>query len=1764
MFEKIILFSCLAVGNLYCTDSSCTSCISNYVLLESSCLSVCPTGYDLVQASNSCQVSSSAELFYLAFYRFLQFTASSIGDFQNSSGLSFNDSSQSSPIPTKDRGFYFPKGSQLYSTTSWIIAPSFSLSLYINILEDGEILKFKINNTTIIKLKSISGVLNFSALYTDCSSNKQYIKSIYYTYTSNWNYLVIYHNQKNNSNYILFNNVVATPSAYEFRADSDAIAVIGGSFKGFISQLLFLNTFDIYTYLFNALPTCISYQFYSSTSCNNCTTNTWPWCVRNASNSICYSANCSSCIGYGYSECLACSNGNIAPDCSTNSVCKTSAGTFNCTSCTSSHTLIDGLCLRLPYKYNVSALNTPIVNINFANIAQFYGDLFQSGANSATYSPFNNPEADDPLSVKSRGIYFNGVSSYLTTNTSISLNYKFSLAFWTYAMNDKRIFHANGISLHSSGYYMISLGAIEENQIYLLSDKYTLNINQWSFYSLTIGFVSGTTNLIFSINLVESFNSYDGDYYDNPSGILALASNSNGYQGFMYSFVLWNTDIYDFSDQYNVCGTNLNATCLWNCSVDQYYNSLENECSSCDSTCTAGCSTWASCNQCLNQSCGVCTNFNSTCISNGYNPCLNGFVLNQNNQCCLNNCDNCNYFDVYECIRCAYSYLLLNQICVSECPPGYIETAGSCISSLNPIINITLNEIQDKVIDANSGIIFSTGVNTEFYPSGTSSDPIPVMGRGYYFNSTSYMTSSEFMLPFNFTITFFIKAAFTSIASESYGIILTKNNLQICLQSSLITLISGASYNFTWSYPTVWSIFNVYIYANDTGIIINGISENSKTYVIGSNFFQDSLSTLILGNDSNSFTGFLWNFQIYSTIITSTSFFSLTLCNSSITTNCLWNCDLNQYFNGANCQNCNQVCTHGCRSSSTCSLCANPICLNCSDYESGCTECYESAIFIDNQCTCNNNYYWNSSTLKCENCDISCKNCTGYGNLECTSCNNNAALYTNGSCLCVTGHYWNGSLCNSCDKTCLNCSGSQNTNCINCPLNSELQINNECVCIAGYYWNNSCIYNSGFFEGSSCDKTCLTCSGNSFYECLSCSNYLLNIVCLSSCPLGYYKNMNKCMQTSTTTPAIKYLFDDIQSIYLDKIQQLPAKAGSNNSTLQNLDSTDPIPAYQRGLYFTGNGSYLSLPYQKNGILLLGMQFYISIWLNPYSLSNQLLFKGNSSSLIYSSDILNLNLITKIKLNNIHYSFPSSNSLILKEWNHALLITGYAKSTTISFVINNHQDEIYTADSPFMDYIDDLLYVGSNSLFSEFFKGFIYSIEIYLNYPQLSSIVAEGSCGSCNVCLPSNACIPNCNITMFINQSTLECSSCPLECKNGCKHNNNCNLCQDAYCISCTSYDQYSCITCISGYELINSACFPCNSLSYYDTATKTCKICTNLCDGCVSEYNCTSCKENSFLNLQNECVCNKGYNLSNGICIRNQFDVILTISSTNIVTLAFTDTLEYKLSNNVFLLSINGLIQKFTVVNQDNSTVLLIVDFIANVNQGDKLLIQITELILSTSNSILLAQNLTTALFATSISTTAIQAAQVKTSTKAGMAVGASAAIGMSLLNANPTSFFTFLNSAEIFSYIVVYQVNIDPTLIAFLNSLQTTSMIPNIFQYMLSDSQGVQYTGKLQDFGFNSNITLINFGPFLTTLIIFMFGLLVCFLLKYIKYPYIQLKVMRLINYYHYGFFLRFWIQSCLGLTFCSVVGIFYSNFANPTQVIDASFSIILIVLSR
>ena len=185
----------------------------------------------------------------------------------------------------------------------------------------------------------------------------------------------------------------------------------------------------------------------------------------------------------------------------------------------------------------------------------------------------------------------------------------------------------------------------------------------------------------------------------------------------------------------------------------------------------------------------------------------------------------------------------------------------------------------------------------------------------------------------------------------------------------------------------------------------------------------------------------------------------------------------------------------------------------------------------------------------------------------------------------------------------------------------------------------------------------------------------------------------------------------------------------------------------------------------------------------------------------------------------------------------------------------------------------------------------------------------------------------------------------------------------------------------------------------------------------------------------------------------------------------------------------------------------------------------------------------------------------MKTMSQQAITAGVFAAAGMSCINLNPMSFLNFLNSAELYSYIIVYKLDISSDLIGFLNELVVASMVPNLFTYLVSDNEGLPLGTNENNFGINSNLFLINSGVNLTIFIVSVTILLFAIILEKAHIRFINAMIKKLIGSFKYRYFLRFWLQTCLEFSFNSVVGIAYTSLANHIQIIDVCICISILV---
>jgi hypothetical protein len=760
VFLLIFLISALSTSmNIGCKDPSCLSCNSSLLnYLNKSCLVQCPTGFTPDANNTACVAGSSQSLFSLPFISSLSFTDSSIGDFSSPLGRPFNDPSRASPIPTMYQGFYFAQTSSLYSKVNYAIAPDFTLRITMMILSPGVIFEVKNTTNTIVQITANpNGRLYLFLTLTDITTELENLASVNTAWTAqqwvSFYFLIV---QNNGSVTISISATSQTFPNYEFRVNSCPLTWTFGfsssSFSGFISEAFGDNSI-ISSYSANTqnLVYCGFNQYISNGVCHSCDPSfaTWPWCVR-SSPVLCYSWQCGACSGFGYPQCSSCTNGLLAPDCSLTPNCQIGT-TAACSQCISGFSLVNGLCLSTIYKYNPATLTVPVVSVVFNTIEEAYGGVFTSGLNSSTWAPFNDPDVDDPFPAASRGLYFDGFNDFLFAPSVTALNANFSTASWIYNFDGYNFYASNGM-------FSACPGGYARLQLMNSQDRYTFTTavaggssHVWVFMAYVVCYQNSMTTITMVVNLQttvvlsQSFFAF----YDSSQGFYLGRLGTDYYNGFMYSFTLWQSAISDFSTEYNVCGSGQANTCLWSCGIGTYFDGSRY--SPCNSSCISGCYRGSDCNLCASPLCSNCSSIAGSCTS-----CVAGATLSNGLCSCGGNSSdfscvlgkNCAAGTGFNCTQCASSsFTLIGGLCLYP-PYGFNQTLST------PVVDIVF----DTFTQYYAGI-FQSGNNPNTWPpyhNPEPDDPVPNFQRGLYFDGTNMFLYSNQLgaLNANFSIAF--------------------------------------------------------------------------------------------------------------------------------------------------------------------------------------------------------------------------------------------------------------------------------------------------------------------------------------------------------------------------------------------------------------------------------------------------------------------------------------------------------------------------------------------------------------------------------------------------------------------------------------------------------------------------------------------------------------------------------------------------------------------------------------------------------------------------------------------------------------------------------------------------------------------------------------------------------------------------------------------------------------------------------------------------
>ena len=172
---------------------------------------------------------------------------------------------------------------------------------------------------------------------------------------------------------------------------------------------------------------------------------------------------------------------------------------------------------------------------------------------------------------------------------------------------------------------------------------------------------------------------------------------------------------------------------------------------------------------------------------------------------------------------------------------------------------------------------------------------------------------------------------------------------------------------------------------------------------------------------------------------------------------------------------------------------------------------------------------------------------------------------------------------------------------------------------------------------------------------------------------------------------------------------------------------------------------------------------------------------------------------------------------------------------------------------------------------------------------------------------------------------------------------------------------------------------------------------------------------------------------------------------------------------------------------------------------------------------------------------------------QATIAAGAVSA-GLTLLNFDIKSFLDLKNLSEMFSIIVLLDIELDDPTKAFLSQIHESSTLPSYINFLIKPTKGVNLAPKFSNYGYKTNLILLNCGVYFMTFTIFLVLYIPLKIWHKCKENKFTIKAMQLLEF---DAFLQLWSQGFMEVSICSVIGIMNSEFGNSVQIVDFAFCI-------
>ena len=983
------------------------------------------------------------------------------------------------------------------------------------------------------------------------------------------------------------------------------------------------------------------------------------------------------------------------------------------------------------------------------------------------------------------------------------------------------------------------VAAVEFQQV--PSDQTVVQLYVNSF-ALGTGAVKSTTIPLAMVIHEAEYETIVGSEFTSDSGL--RGNVSPGFTGFMWSLQIWATRLTDLSfditdalacdNGCTVCPlggcSDHTGRCINNCPITDFIDEdNKNACGECAEECTDGCVRPDNCNLCEDEACGVCSGFDEgeciTCIDNAI-PNEDGdctcqvpyFYLPEQHECvlCHPNCTECDYIDVHSCDVCSADNFKQpdSRTCLPECPSGFTEGNGECVGDPGKITCLTVNAQQsDWTLD--NGIELIGGANL-FSVQPEEADPTPIYSRGFWFDGEDYGDLRGLRLHLTFTLKAWLRY--------------TSGRTIFSVSRDVHTAV-GSEQWLTWYIAT--NFVGVSLKTNESDELFTADSDTSvpvqawfQTTVCLAHDSDAKQTQVKLWQDGNQLVNVSWTVIYYHPTETSTS-----LLGAQLDTPEASKSEKGQFYTGFIYEFCMY---NECLTETDSFIDPNPEC----DYETGfCKSCPIDTCLID----CEYDQFLNDQGL-CKNCDADCEEgCVREDN------------------------------CNPClDPECAVCDTWET--CETCKENATKDENEDCTCDSGYF------YDSELDICQQCHSTCSSCYDEDQLSCTACiDGYYTQPdadLCLEACPSGWRESTsgdpteNTCVYVEDYEAC--YIFDtDRADVTVGDITLLSGPTDAE-------ETQDPLPLYQRGMYFDGTQDFMSF----TPGLILHHTFTLHTWIKISGGDDKTIFSvSNNTGNQDEESILLWNYMSDGKIHVVYsirgqivIDFTTSQSLVTGgQWQLIAMCFEYEKDpdpkTTIT-VFNIVRLEVggfssiseTSENTEFLSIFTDRSsyshlvgaqdnYSASGNFRTSFLSGYIFEFCIY-NSKVTTFIdqIGTDDCGTnyCQLC-PSEQCVTECEWNEFQDAITGSCSDCKEECTEGCVRDTDCNTCSDPICDICLDWE--TCDTCLANGQVSVDGTCECRDTYYYDVETDQCEKCDEACDLCdgAGIYNCSTCADGLYL-----------------------------------------------------------------------------------------------------------------------------------------------------------------------------------------------------------------------------------------------------------------------------------------------------------------------------